>query len=166
MIERHDRIVGIIREAVVKFVGRNLQSDIRTNSTIREDGLSEDQRALKPEMVFERNTGKGDVTEILEFSCPYGHMSHDQDTLGAVYTHKTAKHQQLANEVGALKHQPVRITAVVVSSMGAVDAPSLRGLEKVLGCNKRDLRILGRRMSEAAIWGSMRIWRQVVQSRE
>jgi hypothetical protein len=166
MIERHDRIVGIIREAVVKFVGRDLQSDIRTNSTIREDGLSEDQRALKPDMVFERSTGKGRVTEILEFSCPYGHMSHDQDTLVAVYAHKTAKYQRLANEVRALRHQPVRVTAVVVSSMGAVYAPSLRGLERVLGCNKRDLQSLGRRMSEAAIWGSMRIWRQVVQSRE
>jgi hypothetical protein len=50
--------------------------------------------------------------------------------------------------------------------MEAVYALSLKSLEKVLGCNKRDLGILGKRMSEAAIWGSMRIWRQVVQSRE
>jgi hypothetical protein len=117
-------------------------------------------------MVFERTTGKGDVTEILEFSCPDEHMSHDQDILGAVDAHKTAKYQQLANEVRALRHQPVRITAVLVSSMGPVYTPSLRRIEKVLGCSMRDLRILGRRMSEAAIWGSIRIWRQVVQSME
>jgi hypothetical protein len=52
------------------------------------------------------------------------------------------------------------VTAVIVSSIGAVYLPSLKDLQKVLRCSDEELRQLGRKMSETVIAGSMEIWRQ------
>jgi hypothetical protein len=43
--------------------------------------------------------------------------------------------------------------------MGAVYKESLRDLQTVLKCNERELRKLGRKISETVIMGSMEIWR-------
>jgi hypothetical protein len=44
--------------------------------------------------------------------------------------------------------------------MGALYGPSMKDLQKVLRCNDKELRRLGRQMSETMIVGSMEIWRQ------
>jgi hypothetical protein len=54
----------------------------------------------------------------------------------------------------------VKVTAVIVSLMGALYGPSIKDLQKVLGCNDKELRRFGRQMSETVIVGSMEIWRQ------
>jgi hypothetical protein len=48
--------------------------------------------------------------------------------------------------------------------MGAVYVPSMKDLQKVLKCNDRELKKLGRRMSETVILGSMEIWRQTTRN--
>jgi hypothetical protein len=48
--------------------------------------------------------------------------------------------------------------------MGAVYMPSMKDLQKVLKCNDRELKKLGRRMSETVIVGSMEIWRQTTRN--
>jgi hypothetical protein len=50
--------------------------------------------------------------------------------------------------------------------MGAVYGPSLKDLQKVLRCSDREMRILGQKMSETVILGSMEIWRQNAQEHE
>jgi hypothetical protein len=86
MTKRHDRLAEVTRRAVVKFIGRNLQSEIRENQRADQADLPEELRALRPDMMFrqrDRSTRRGrgeeqredreqNITEIIEFSCPYG----------------------------------------------------------------------------------------------
>jgi hypothetical protein len=50
------------------------------------------------------------------------------------------------------------MTAMIVSSMGAVYLQSLKDLQKILRCSDQEMRKLGRKMSETVIAGSMEIW--------
>jgi hypothetical protein len=117
-------------------------------------------------MVFDRRTDGGDVKEIVEFSCPYGHISHGRDTLETVYERKVAKYQEIAKELRAIRGQQVNVTAIIVSSMGAVYAPSLKALKRILNCSASELHRLGKKMSEAAVLGSMAIWCMIAGNRE
>jgi hypothetical protein len=117
-------------------------------------------------MGFERQTRRGKVLEILEFSCPYGYSSHDEDTLRTVYTRQTEKYQELARELRRIRHQPVNVTAMIVSSMGAVYGPSLKLLGTILGCSDREIRRLGQRMSDPVTMGSLKMWHETMRNRE
>jgi hypothetical protein len=163
MTERHNRVAQVVKEAVLKFVGENLRSDIHENITIAKERLPDGLRTLRPDIVFERERNGGRVTEILECSCPYGYVSHGRDTLATVYEQKKAKYSNLAKALRILKQQPVNVTAIIVSSMGAVSPQSLKELRKILGCSSREAQKLGRRMSDAAITGPFKIWRQYAQ---
>jgi hypothetical protein len=111
---------------------------------------------------MERN--KTRMIEIVEFSCPYGYISHGRDSLRKVYEEKKRKDAELANALKRVTGKQIRVTAVIVSSMGAVDVPSMKDLQKVLKCNDRELKKLGRRMSETIVLGSMKIWRQTTRN--
>ena len=100
------------------------------------------------------------MLELLEFSCPYGRISHGKDTLELTYQHKKEKYASLAEELRQLRRQDVRVTAVIVSSMGAVYTPSLKDMQKVLKCTDRQIKEIGKQMSETVIRGSLAIWRQ------
>jgi hypothetical protein len=144
----------VVREAITKFVGAGLESEIHENAPVREPGLSERHKGLRPDMAFDRRTNEGKVKEIIEFSCPDGRISHDRDTLETVYKREVARSQELAKE----------LTAITGSSMGAVYAPSLKALSRILNHNAGELRKLGKKMSEAAVIGSMAIWRMIVRT--
>jgi hypothetical protein len=168
MTRRHNQVAAVVKEAIINFIQEELRSDILENSQIQAEGLSEGLQALRPDMVFQRQPRESreeerQVTEILEFSCPYGYISRGLNTLERVYEQKRRKYAELAQELKRLRNEQVHVTAVIVSSMGAVYLPSLKGLQIILKCNDRELRKLGRRMSEAAIMGSMEIWRQYVR---
>jgi hypothetical protein len=66
----------------------------------------------------------------------------------------------LARTLKQLRRREVRITAVIVSSIGVIYNQLLKEQQKVLGCTDRKMKKLGRRMSEAMSMGSMEIWRQ------
>jgi hypothetical protein len=83
------------------------------------------------------------VIEIIEFSCPYGRTSHGQNTLERVYEEKKRKYMTLARTLKQLRQCEVRITAVIVSLMGAIYNQSLKDLQKVLGCTDRKMKKLG-----------------------
>jgi hypothetical protein len=100
------------------------------------------------------------IIEMIEFSCPYGYISRGRDTLKRVYEKKKRKCLRLAMNLKQHRRSEVRITAVIVSSMGAVYNQSLKNLRKVMGCTDQKIRKLGRKMSEVVIIGSMEIWRQ------
>jgi hypothetical protein len=166
MTQRHNRVAKVVREAVLKFVAGDLKSDIHENTAIQVDGLPEGLRALRPDIVFERDGRGRRMMEILEFSCPYGHMSRGRDTLAAVYEAKKSKYTELATAIRERTQRPVNVTAVIVSSMGAVHPQTLKDLRAILQCGSRDLQMLGRRMSDAAIAGSLEIWRKMAQRME
>jgi hypothetical protein len=161
MTERYNRVAKIVKDAVVKYVGRKLRSDIHENTTIPEVEGRQELRRLRPGMTFRRSTTKGEEMEILEFSCPYGHMSHKQDMLRAVYDRKMAKYREFRDEIRSLTRQPVNLTSIIVSSMGDVYGPSLKALKTILGSSDGELQTLERRMSDAAITCSLNIWREI-----
>jgi hypothetical protein len=77
---------------------------------------------------------------------------------------KKGKSAELVNVLTRVTGKQVRVTAVIVSSMGAVYVPSMKNLQKVLKCNDRELKKLARRMFETVIVGSMEIWRQTTRT--
>jgi hypothetical protein len=166
MTERQNRIVRVVKEAVLTFVDENLRSDIHENTIIRHEGLPGGLRTLRPDMVFEREGRAGRAMEILEFSCRYGHVSRERHTLAAVYEQEKVKYSDLASALRELRQQPMNVTVLIVSSMGAVCSQSLKELQKVLGCGSREMQKLGRRMSDAGITGSFKIWRKCAQKTE
>jgi hypothetical protein len=90
-------------------------------------------------MAFEREGRAGRAMEIPEFSRPYGYVSCDRDTLAAVYEREKRKYSDLASMLRELRQQPVNVTAIIVSSMGAVCSQSLKELRKILGCSSREM---------------------------
>jgi hypothetical protein len=113
--------------------------------------------------VFTRRENQREVIEIIEFSCSYGYMTQGENALKRVFEQKQRKYRQLAQELSNLRHERVRVTAVIVSSLGAVYMQSLKDLHTVSRCDDRQLKKLGWRMSEAVIRGSMEIWRYFAQ---
>jgi hypothetical protein len=113
------------------------------------------------------NEGEEDpkIWEMIEFSCPYGHKSHGRDTLKVTYQQKNEKYADLAEELTKIRKRQVRVTAVIVSSMGAVYTSSLMTLLLLLKCSDRQISELGRKMSETALIGSLEIWRQDIYQR-
>ena len=99
MTKRHNRLAEVVRKAVIKFVQNDLQSAILENSRIEQEGLQHELQVLRPDMIFERQMKvprrgrevedhEVKMMEILEFSCPYGHISHGQDSLERAYEEK------------------------------------------------------------------------------
>jgi hypothetical protein len=160
MTKRHNQLAGIIRRAIVEWVAGDVTSEIRENTTILEDDLSQEVRDLSQDLVFTRRENQREVIEIIKFSCPYGYMTQGENTLKRVFEQKQRNYRQLAQEVSNLRHERVQVTAVIVSSLGAVYMQSSKDLHTVLRYDDRQLRKLGRRMSEAVIGGLMEIWRQ------
>jgi hypothetical protein len=49
---------------------------------------------------------------------------------------------ELASEVQTLNVKRVRVSPIIVSSMGAIYGPPLRSLKRIFDCTDRELRIL------------------------
>jgi hypothetical protein len=100
--KRHNRLAEVVRRALIKFTGPDMRSEIRESQRTGHDGLTEKLSALRPDMMLERKDYKPrrreeqKIIEILEFSCPYGGISHDRNTLEMTYEKKKAKYEELA----------------------------------------------------------------------
>jgi hypothetical protein len=121
MTKRHNRLASVVQKAIVEYLGIQLRSGIQENEEIRQEGLSEELQNLTPDMVFERRPVRGlpvphiddqgerteanevRMMDILEFSRPYGHISHGSDSLQPVHTEKKRKYSDLANELTRLR---------------------------------------------------------------
>jgi hypothetical protein len=150
MTKRHNGLAEVTRRAVIKFIGQELRSEIRENQRAEQEGLPEELKALRPDMIFEQRDrrprrrreereeeGEQKITEIIESSCPYGCISHGRSTLERRYEAKRAKYEELARTLSTLRQEKVRVTAIIVSSMGAISGPSMKDLQKILRCNNK-----------------------------
>jgi hypothetical protein len=127
MTQRHNALASIVRQAINKHLERDIRSDIRDNKTLNEQRPSEANRDLRPDLVFERREqarerqaeggqANGETTlELIEFSCPYGRISHGRNTLEFTYRQKKEKYASLAEELRELRRQKVRVPAIIVS---------------------------------------------------
>jgi hypothetical protein len=163
MTKWHNQLAGLVRRAIVDWVAGDITSEIRENTIMPEDSLSQEVRDLRPDLMFRRRENQREMIEIMEFSCPYDYMTQGENSLKRVFEQKQRKYRKLAQELSNLRHERVRVTAVIVSSLGAVYMRSLKDLHTVLRCDDRQLKKLGRRMSEAMIRGWIEIWRQYAQ---
>jgi hypothetical protein len=165
--QRHDSVCKVIRESVIRYVGPELSSDIHENVPIGHIGLTDtvpdELKELRPDSVFDRMENGRRVTELIEVTCPYGYISHEVDTLERAFEEKKAKYRDLSIVLSEQLNHKVRLTPVVVSSMGAVFGLSMVKLNEVLRCDERHERKVGRKMSDAAITGSMKIWQKYVR---
>jgi hypothetical protein len=189
MTKRHNRLAEAVRKAIIQYSNDDIRTAIRANQAAPYQRLPQDLKNLRPDLMFERRDrrrrrpeverdkaneareareGSEDedhqnIIEIVEISCPYGYIAHNQDTLKKTYETKKTKYAELARTLRTQQHKEVRVTAVIVSSMGAVYGPSIKDLQKVLRCNDKEMKKLARKMSETVILGSMEIWRDNVR---
>jgi hypothetical protein len=163
MTERHNRVVKVVRNALERL--STLESAINENTPIPVEGLSEEVANLRPDIIATQKVRGEQILEIIEVTCPYGYTSRGQITLERAYEEKLQKYEPLAQEIRQVTQKRVRVTAVIVSSMGAVYAKSLRDLCCVLNITEGKAKErLGRRMSEEAILGSYQIWRKYIRA--
>jgi uncharacterized C2H2 Zn-finger protein len=166
MTTRHNNLAGVVRRAIEEMIAVDLDSEIRENTSVPVENLTFESRNLRPDIVFRRRENQHQVWEIIEFSCPYGYTNQDGNTLERVFERKTQKYARLAQEIMDTTHIRARVSAIIVSSLGAVHLPSLKQLHGILKCDDGKLRKLGRRMSETVISGSIEIWRQFTREME
>jgi hypothetical protein len=171
MKKRHNKLAKVVRRAIGNFVADDLRSAIEE---AEQERLSGGMQRMRPDMIFERRRiepvgepsfdiegqveelrNEERITEIIEFPCPYGRISCGRDTLGEAYEEKKMTYAELARSLKRLRREEGQVTALIVSSMGAVYNQSLIDLEKVLGRTDRRSQKLGRTMSDAVTRGSM-----------
>jgi hypothetical protein len=93
---------------------------MRENTIIPEDGLPQDVRFLRPDLVFRRRQNQREMVEIIEPSCPYGHVTQGENALKHVFEQKQCRCRQVAQQLSDLRWEGVPVLAVIVSSLGVV----------------------------------------------
>jgi hypothetical protein len=78
-----------------------------------------EQRDRSPRRRREEQEEEGEqkITEIIEFSCPYGCISRGRNTVENTYEAKKATYEELVT-LSTLQQEKVRVMAIIVSSMG------------------------------------------------
>jgi hypothetical protein len=164
MTRRHNRVVRVVCDAILRHQVGNI-SDFRENRRVDEEGLSDEVRALRPDISFVRKSGNITYTELIDISCPYGRMIYGDSSLENAYGAKISKYSRLADELRQKRQFYTNITPIIVSSLGAVYPKSLTALQTMLKCSDKDIHVIGQRMSEAAIAGSFDVWRRYMEGR-
>jgi hypothetical protein len=160
MTRRHNKVMDVVRRAIQDVMGERVLSNIGENIAIREERLTEEVRSLRPDMSFIAETFSLTFTVLIDISCPYGRIAYRKNTLEKVYVDKMEKYRRLADEIRAIRRMPVEIIPIIVSSLGAVHKRSIEALESLLRCDDKKLKKIARRLSEAALAGSLEIWRK------
>jgi hypothetical protein len=158
MTRHHNKVVDVMRRAIEEQMANRLHTRISENTTMRGEGLSEEMRRLKPDLNFVASTYGMRFTLIIDISCPYGCISYGENTLRKVYVDKLEKYARLAQEIKADQYMLMEIIPVIVSSLGVVHEQSFKAFGQLFMCEEREEKKLVRRLSEAAIAGSLEIW--------
>jgi hypothetical protein len=165
MTQRHNRVVEVVRRAIIEKMRGRLHSPIGENVALHDEGLSEGVRRLRPDLNFIASERGEQFTVLIDISCPFGRISYRDNTLDKVSLDKRAKYKELASELRRIRGMKVAIIPVIVSSLGAVHGKTLELLDQLLKDNVRETKVLGKRLSEAAIMGSFRLWRRYMENR-
>jgi hypothetical protein len=166
--KRHNKVVDIIRKAIESNIANELVETIKENTPIILEGtrLSDEVRLQRPDLTVIRKEGNKMKMEIVEITCPYGRISEERNTMESAFEFKMNKYQKLADEIEEKTEMEVRIIPVIVSSMGSVYSKTMMLLKKLLKCEDRKMKKIGRKMSEAAIYGSFEVWRRYISAKE
>jgi hypothetical protein len=168
MTVRHNQICTILVEAVIKSYK---SSSIKQNSRIKPMGrtqeLPEDTKILKPDIWFEHDG----TLHIIEVTIPYAQQTQkfehrdgeeeeepdaeELSTLEVRRREKVAKYSKLVQDCKSIFGLECKLHVVIVSSLGAIPKETLTTLQKLLHCQPRTLSLWLKRLSVAAIRGSM-----------
>jgi hypothetical protein len=171
MTFRHNSICNILVEAVLRH---HKKPTIKQNSTIKPIGrnseLPDDTKILKPDIWFE----KDGVIHVIEVTVPYAmqtklferrNVNEDDEeaendpeeisTLEVRRREKVRKYQKLLEDCKKVFGVECKLHIIVVSSLGAIPKETEITLKKLLGCQPRTLSLWLKRLSVAAIRGSM-----------
>jgi hypothetical protein len=165
MTYRHNQICKILAQAILKHQHRPI---IKYNSTIilpqKRQRLPEDTRILKPDIWFER---EGELF-IIEVTIPYGsktrhniHTDEEEESLEELSTlevrrmEKERKYRKLVEDCERIYDMKVHFFVIIVSSLGNIPSFTVTNLSKLLKCQKRTLSLWLKRLSVAAIRGSL-----------
>ena len=153
IIERHDNITDLLAEAMVK----DDTALVIKNSTVKEIALDRN-KTDKPDLQL-WNRDRTHVT-LVEVNCPYAQTWEGVDTLEEKYLHKWQKYQPLLQEIQS-HNVGVTYIVVVVSSLGALHATSVKQIHQYFNDKKQSDKLL-RTISSKALAGSAKIWWQLV----
>jgi hypothetical protein len=113
------------REAYTKRFG----SGINENTPIQIQNLSAETRNQKSDIWFIKREENEEISEILEFCCPFGRLDKGKSTLKKIFEFKMNKYQQLADDYIAITRKRARVHTIIVSSLGTVYAESMKCLK-------------------------------------
>jgi hypothetical protein len=134
----------------MEWVAGDIVSETRENMIILEDGLFQEVRDLGPDLIFRRGENQREIIVVIELSCPHSCMVQGRNAMKRVPEQKRPKYRQMPQELSNLRHEQIRVTAVIVLWLGSAYMQSLKDLHTMLRCDRRQPRRLGLRMSEAA----------------
>jgi hypothetical protein len=83
-------------EEQLKNMAERLPPKMDDNTVIREKGLSEEMRSLRPDLNFVGRTFGSSHMMPIDISCPSGRISYGKSTLEKVYIHMKDKSNRLA----------------------------------------------------------------------
>jgi hypothetical protein len=164
--KRHNRLVEVVRKVIEQIIGEEMIGVCLENAPLNIEGLSETVKMQRPDLTIIRRDGQKKRMELIEITCPYGRIAHGQDTLKYSFDYKMNKYQKLVGEVEKITGMRTRVIPIVVSSFGAVYTESMKLLKKLLKCEDKKLKKIGRRMSDAVIIGSFEIWKEYIAGRK
>jgi hypothetical protein len=164
--KRHNRLVDVIRETMEKYIGDEMVGPCVENAPLAIEGLSEEQRRKRPDLSLVWREGQEERIEIIEITCPYGKISHGENTLKHTFEYKRNKYAALAAEVETITGDKVRVIPIIVSSFGAVYGESMKLLKQILKCEDEKLKKIAVKMSEAVMIGSFELWRKYTSTIE
>jgi hypothetical protein len=76
MIRCHSKVVGVVRKVIEENIAERLLSKIGDNIVIREEGLSEEVRSLRPDLNFVTISFGPSPTMLIDISYSYGRISY------------------------------------------------------------------------------------------
>jgi hypothetical protein len=112
--KRHNRIVEIIRKAIIQYNGDELENNIMENTPVMVEGLPEEVRRQRPDLTIFRKEGDRERIDLIEVICPYGRISHERNTMEYSFGHKMNKYQRLGNELHERTGAEVRVIPLVL----------------------------------------------------
>jgi hypothetical protein len=126
---RHNKVVEMVRRAIVENMVGRIHSAMGENVIIQEEGLSDAVRSLRPDLSFIAVLMGAEFMVLIDISCPFGRISYGGNTLKKIYVDKLEKYTELARELQRIRGMLVQIISVLVSSLRAVHAELLDELE-------------------------------------
>jgi len=163
---RHNMVVKEITDAArKKFRSARIRADQAIHVNRNELAIQVEGKTYRPDIFIECDN----TCHIIEVTVPYDGMTNQNGRnitiLEERYTEKMNKYEDLRIKAERLFGKRCTLTAVVVSSLGALYQKSMESLQKILLLSRKDKNILERRISVAAIIGSFFVFYNIKNSR-